>query len=95
MRGVRGCRDLKHAVTLLLPTISRKFDFINAWLPTNIGEKCLTVTVNLAHRRHTSFAWLLFNRRLSREYERLCATAETWIYLAMIRLMVRRLVQRR
>lgn len=27
------------------------------------------------------------------EYERLCATTETWIYLAMIRLMVRRLVR--
>jgi transposase len=32
-------------------------------------------------------------RRLSRDYERLCATSETWIYLAMIRLMVRRLVR--
>jgi putative transposase len=40
-----------------------------------------------------TFAWLLFNRRLSREYERLCTTSETWIYLAMIRLMVRRLVR--
>ena len=40
-----------------------------------------------------TFAWLLLNRRLSREYERLCATSETWIYLAMIRLMLRRLVR--
>ena len=40
-------------------------------------------------------AWLLFNRRLIREYERLCATTETWIYQAMIRLMVRRLVRTR
>jgi transposase len=36
---------------------------------------------------------LLFNRRLSRDYERLCATSETWIYLAMSRLMLRRLVR--
>lgn len=42
-----------------------------------------------------TFAWLLFNRRLSRDYERLCATTETWIYLAMIRLMLRRLVRMR
>jgi transposase len=41
-----------------------------------------------------TFAWLLFNRRLSRDYERLRATSETWIYLAMIRLMLRRLVRR-
>ena len=40
-----------------------------------------------------TFAWLLSNRRLSRDYERLCATSETWIYLAMIRLMVRRLAR--
>ena len=40
-----------------------------------------------------TFAWLLFNRRLSRDYERLCVTSETWIYLAMIRLMVRRLAR--
>ena len=42
-----------------------------------------------------TFAWLLFNRRLSRDYERRCATSETWIYLAMIRLMLRRLVRMR
>jgi len=41
-----------------------------------------------------TFAWLLFNRRLSRDYERLCATTETWIYLAMIRLMLRRLARK-
>jgi hypothetical protein len=40
-----------------------------------------------------AFAWLLFNRRLRRDYERLCATSETWMYLAMSRLMVRRLVR--
>ena len=40
-----------------------------------------------------TFAWLLFNRRLSRDYERLCATSETWIYLAMSRLMLRRLAR--
>jgi len=42
-----------------------------------------------------TFAWLLFNRRLSRDYERLCTTSETWIYLAMIRLMLRRRVRMR
>lgn len=40
-----------------------------------------------------TFAWLLFNRRLSRDYERLCTTTETWMYLAMSRLMLRRLVR--
>ncbi|WP_443093733.1 transposase [Meiothermus hypogaeus] len=38
-----------------------------------------------------TFAWLSFNRRLKRDYEFLPETTETFIYVAMIRLMVRRL----
>jgi putative transposase len=38
-----------------------------------------------------TFAWLGRNRRLSKDYERLCETTETWVYLAMTRLMLRRL----
>src|SRR4051812_29611900 len=38
-----------------------------------------------------TFAWLGRNRRLSKDYERLCETTETWIYLAMTGLMLRRL----
>jgi putative transposase len=38
-----------------------------------------------------TFAWLGQNRRLSKDYERLCATSEAFIYAAMVRLMVRRL----
>lgn len=39
-----------------------------------------------------TFAWLGRNRRLGKDYEGLEATGEAWIYLAMSRLMVRRLV---
>jgi putative transposase len=38
-----------------------------------------------------TFAWLGQNRRLSKDYERLCETSETMVYAAMTRLMVRRL----
>lgn len=38
-----------------------------------------------------TFAWLGRNRRLSKDYERLPETSEAWIYLAMVRLMARRL----
>jgi len=38
-----------------------------------------------------TFAWLGRNRRLSKDYEGLSATTEAWIYLAMCRLMLRRL----
>jgi putative transposase len=41
-----------------------------------------------------TFSWLSQNRRMSKDYERLCASAEAFIYAAMIRLMVRRLAHR-
>jgi putative transposase len=40
-----------------------------------------------------TFSWLRQNRRMSKDYERLCATGETFIYAAMSRLMVRRLAR--
>lgn len=38
-----------------------------------------------------TFAWLGRYRRLAKDYDLLPATSEAWIYLAMIRLMLRRL----
>jgi putative transposase len=38
-----------------------------------------------------TFAWLSFNRRLSKDYEYLPVTSETFIYISMIRLMLARL----
>lgn len=38
-----------------------------------------------------TFAWLVRNRRLARDYERLTANSETMIKVAMIRLMAARL----
>ena len=40
-----------------------------------------------------TFAWLCHNRRLSKDYERLCSTSEAFVYAAMVRLMVRRLAR--
>ena len=40
-----------------------------------------------------TFAWICHNRRMSKDYERLCATGEAFIYAAMVRLMVRRLAR--
>ena len=40
-----------------------------------------------------TFSWLDQNRRMSKDYERLCATGEAFIYAAMTRLMVRRLAR--
>jgi putative transposase len=40
-----------------------------------------------------TFSWLGQNRRMSKDYERLAATSETFVYVAMSRLMVRRLAR--
>ena len=40
-----------------------------------------------------TFAWLGQNRRLSKDYERLPESSEAFIYVAMSRLMARRLAR--
>jgi putative transposase len=40
-----------------------------------------------------TFSWLGQNRRMSKDYERLCSSVEAFVYAAMIRLMVRRLAR--
>jgi putative transposase len=40
-----------------------------------------------------TFSWKEHNRRMSKDYERLSATSEAFIYVAMSRLMVRRLAR--
>jgi len=40
-----------------------------------------------------TFSWLIWNRRLSKDYERMVQSSETFIKVAMIRLMLRRLAR--
>ena len=40
-----------------------------------------------------TFSWLGQNRRMSKDYERLPESSEAFVYVAMMRLMVRRLVR--
>ena len=40
-----------------------------------------------------TFSWLIRNRRLSKDYERLVQTSETFIEVAMIRRMLSRLAR--
>jgi putative transposase len=40
-----------------------------------------------------TLAWIVHNRRMAKDYERSCATGEAFVYVAMTRLMVRRLAR--
>jgi putative transposase len=40
-----------------------------------------------------TFSWIDQNRRMSKDYERLCASGESLVYAAMTRLMMRRLAR--
>ena len=40
-----------------------------------------------------TLSWIDQQRRMSKDYERLCASAEAFVYAAMIRLIVRRLAR--
>jgi putative transposase len=40
-----------------------------------------------------TIAWIDRNRRMSKDYERLCASGEALVYAALIRLMTRRLIR--
>jgi putative transposase len=40
-----------------------------------------------------TIAWIDQQRRMSKDYERLCASGEALVYAAMIRLMTRRLAR--
>jgi transposase len=58
-------------------------------LPTRPGFE------NLPRRwvAERTFAWLSHNRRMAKDYERLCATGEAFIHVAMTRLMIRKLAR--
>jgi putative transposase len=40
-----------------------------------------------------TIAWIDQQRRMSKDYEKLCASGEAFVYAAMIRLMTRRLAR--
>ena len=40
-----------------------------------------------------TFGWLNLQRRLSKDYEALCETTETWIYVSMTGILLRRLAR--
>ena len=74
-----------------------------AWVQQNLNV-VLEIVLKLGHPKgfqvlpkrwvvERTFAWITRNRRLARDYERLAQSSEAFIYLAMIRLGLRRLAR--
>ncbi len=64
------------------------------WVGPGQGPPTIPSGFHVLPRRwvvERTFAWLLMYRRLSRDYEELPATSEALVYIAMSRLMVKRL----
>ena len=76
----------------LIDWVKQTFGWVLEPVTTPKGQKGFQV----APRRwvvERTWAWLSRNRRLARDYERLPQTSEAFIYLAMIRLMLKRLAR--
>jgi transposase len=66
------------------------------WVPNDVEPEPLPEGFEVIKRRwvaERTFAWIARNRRMSRDYEFLPETTEALLYLAMIRLMVKRLAK--
>ena len=75
-----------------------------AWVAT-VMQRTLTIVKRPRHTQgfrvvqwrwivERTFGWLHRSRRLSKDFEALPETTETWVRIAMIQLMVRRLADR-
>jgi putative transposase len=66
------------------------------WVPKDVEPEPIPVGFEVI-RRHwvveRTSAWILRNRRMSRDYESLPETGEALIYVTMIRLMLKRLAK--
>ena len=74
----------------LIDWVAQKFRFRLVWVKRPAGQKGWVL---LARRWvvERTFSWFGHHRRLSKDYERLTDSSEAFIYIAMTRLMLRRL----
>jgi putative transposase len=101
-----GATDLLALAKLVCPKVKKVWgdSGFAGWLVAWVKQTCdgeLEVVhklpdqqgfVVLPHRWivERTLAWISANRRLSKDYEEYGETTEAWVYLAMIRLMLRR-----
>jgi transposase len=75
------------------PFMKWTMDFCRRWIQVVLRPE-QTQGFTLLKKRwvvERTLGWLVWCRRLNKDYERLAETSETLIYLSMIRIMVRRL----
>ena len=95
--GYRGA-DLRRWITerlgLTLEIVQRSPRWV--WVPNDVEPDPIPAGFEVIRRRwvvERTFAWILRNRRMSRDYEFLAETTEALIYVTVIRLMLRRLAK--
>ena len=95
--GYRGA-DLRRWITgrlgLSFEIVQRKPRW--GWVPKDVEPDPIAAGFEVIRRRRVverTFAWILRNRRMSRDYEFLPETGEALIYVTMIRLMLKRLAK--
>ena len=103
-RGQAFSREIKERFSKTLEIIKRPRKYF--WVPANVTDVSAYLT-QLGYKIQDGFqvqpkrwvvertlAWLGKYRRLSKDYEFKIEHSENLIYLAMIRIMVRRIVER-
>ena len=88
---------VKEKLGWTLEIVKRPFEGVRyLWVPPGVEPPELPHGFVVVKRRwvvERTFGWLGRSRRLSKEYERLTQSEESWIYTAMIRLMLSRLAR--
>ncbi len=85
---------------ILADTIYKGDKYLKDWVVTTFGWELELVEREAGQKGfqvirkrwvvERTFAWLGRNRRLSKDYEFLPETSETWLYIAMVALLTRR-----
>ena len=95
--GYRG-EDLRRWITeglgLSLEIVQRRPRWV--WVRNDVEPEPIPAGFEVIRRRwvvERTFAWILRNRRMSRDYESLPETGEALIYVTMVRLMLKRLAK--
>jgi transposase len=93
-RGKALCEWVTERLGLSLEIVQRRSRWV--WVRNDGEPEPIPEGFEVVKRRwvvERTFAWIMRNRRMSRDYEFLAATTEALVYVCMIRLMLKRLAK--